>query len=88
MPDPIVGVKFDGKLWCLAGTRPYLAPEASCAEIESLELKYKPKEAMITLKYHTAWISGRRRQEIRAAAAAAAAAVGLAEADALPCFSF
>ena len=62
VPDLIVGVKFDGKLLCFAGTRPYLAPEASCAVVVTLEVKFKPKEAMITLKYHTAWVGTGQRE--------------------------
>lgn len=53
VPEVIEGVKFDGKVLCLAGTRPYIRPEARCAEVESLEVKYKPSESMITLKFRT-----------------------------------
>ena len=53
VPPIIEGVSFDGKVYCLAGQRPYLAPEQRCAAVESLEVKHKPTEGTITLKVRT-----------------------------------
>jgi hypothetical protein len=55
-PELIEGVKFDGKVLCIAGSKPTLHPSQSCAIVENLEVKHKPSEGLLTLTFRTVWV--------------------------------